>query len=242
MKLKYFTSSFENELILKIKDNFEKYQNEDDPWVDKFCPRNKISLDCGIDAVLPKLIYPESRTDLHDAENVKKIYLNLKSLNVQQAMDGRLWSYLCHITYWKYMKKRWRAVSINQVHDRYFIRSKNSSRPLIHNGISRLWWFGHLTFDDSLDDPFELTNIMLEYQEIQAALLERSFGKIPSVRKAFLEIMKNNLKLLKTKSANPIIKDLGAFLNKIGGVSFLAFLSKETVKERLQDRINSKWA
>ena len=35
-----------------------------------------------------------------------------------------------------------------------------SRRSLFINGIARLWWFAHFTIDESMENPYELTEML----------------------------------------------------------------------------------
>ena len=66
-----------------------------------------------------------------------------------QASDPFLWSALCHISFKEYVLKRWKkddgTVRLNQ---RFFATESRDSL-LYYNAISRLWWSGYLTYDET---------------------------------------------------------------------------------------------
>lgn len=63
---------------------------------------------------------------LTEAENVKRIYGNLRFLSDSQASDERLWAGLCLGPFWNYVKYRW---DIN----------KNVLLAMCNNTFLRLW-------------------------------------------------------------------------------------------------------
>ena len=144
--------------------------------------------------ILFDLIMPSEASN-YDFENSILLYDKLK-LTETQATDTRLWSYLTHVKFWNYMRKRWdtkkfgedeelsnekeKNRSINFIVWRYHLKTTNKRR-LIRNGISRLWWYAHLTVDNSRDNRFELTQALLSDLDIAQNLLERTFGSNKAV-------------------------------------------------------------
>ena len=69
------------------------------------------------------------------------------------------------------MISRWDPVS-TAIIDRYFL-SGSSTRSLSRNGISRLWFLGHISFDENLSNPYEITEMMMSMQDIMTTIVER---------------------------------------------------------------------
>ena len=69
------------------------------------------------------------------------------------------------------MISRWDPVSTG-IKDRYFL-SGSSTRSLSRNGISRLWFLGHISFDENLSNPYEITEMMMSMQDIMTTIVER---------------------------------------------------------------------
>lgn len=99
-----------------------------------------------------------------DLKNMKIMYTNLKELSDSQASDERLWAGLCHDKFWSYMKNRWPITSNCKnipkfIKQHYFF--ENGTRSLLLNGLSRLWWYARLTYDESNEiNKFELTEYL----------------------------------------------------------------------------------
>ena len=101
-----------------------------------------------------------------DFENMKILYTALKDLTLSQASDERIWAGLAHSYFWDYMQVRWplpdnRNDKNSHVLNNYFFW--NSTKAPFLNGLSRLWWYAKYTYDDTLDDPFELTKYICEH-------------------------------------------------------------------------------
>ena len=257
MRLKYFLTSKHNQLRDDIEKNLAKYAAEH-TWIDSVFDE-RFDAEARIEITLPALI--ESPDSSKDIDNVKLIYPALKHLTVEQAMDGRLWTHLTHVEYWNYMRKRWDVDGENikdgesieenekkqklakKIKERYFLYSEDNSRALIRNGIARLWWFGYLTYDSNNSEaPFALTQVLLEYQDIQAALLERTFGKNRDILQICLIALREKMDEIKNSGgrAKEIIQDLGKYVNLLGGTYFLDTMDKTMLKEKITAFIDRK--
>lgn len=170
--------------------------------------------------------------DAGDFENSKNIYDNLK-INETQASDNRLWTYLTHVRFWTYMKKRWPLDienPVSRIKDRYFLNSLKLE-TLTRNGISRLWWYAHLTIDQSRKDHYELTRILLSRQDIAVGILERSLGSNKNVRKALLEFLSENPEI---KDSEDKTREIIKQLNLAGGVKNIPMLKVNEIKSILE--------
>lgn len=161
-----------------------------------------------------------------DAENSIKIFQELKHLDRVQANDRRLWVALTHKRFFNYTKERW--VKGEQYSDDAILRrfhfEGSSLEARMRNSISRLWWAAKITYDENRSDPFELTKLLWEKQDIIQGIVERSYGTYESVVQTFLETYKSN-KQLSEKELRSLYKGL----NSIGGVKILSALNKEEV-------------
>lgn len=243
MKLKYFLTSQHERLRNAIDENLhlQRY-NSNTPWIEEYFKEERFDAETSIEDNLPALVpSPKPACDL---ENVKLLYPALSHLTVEQAMDSRFWSHLTHIKYWDYMRIRWgggECDTVEKIKDRYFFSSDKNSRALIRNGISRLWWFGYLTYDRSnAEDQFSLTKTLLEYQNTQAALLERAFGKSREVLKTCLRVLSEYMPQIKDNGGAAVVKEFGKYVNLIGGTYFLDTMDKTVLREKVATFIERK--
>ena len=259
MLLKYFLTNLYEQLQDVIGDNLSKYTSAT-PWIESVLGDN-FDAEAPVQVSLPALIV--STDPSCDFENVKLLYPALQHLTPEQATDGRLWAHLSHIEYWKYMRARWpignddlvkdesgnsddkKQKLVTRIRERYFLHSDGNdpvgnSRFLIRNGISRLWWFGYLTFDRHAKDPFALTKTLLEYQDTQAALLERTFGKNPEVLKVCLKVLAENMPSIRQNGGRAVIQGLGKYINLLGGTYLLDTMDKTVLKEKVTAFVRRK--
>ncbi|MBI2966704.1 MAG: hypothetical protein HYY40_02690 [Bacteroidetes bacterium] len=229
IELKVFQQSYIDKLFRDTvaTNNFDNYKLDRFPYEEKF-PRGNTGIFISDDLIL--------EADKGDLENSKILYEALKTLNETQASDERLWTYLTHFTFWKYMRARWpmekasEGKEIGRLKDRYFLRNINIE-SLTRNGISRLWWFSHLTYDEKRNNPHELTEILLSRADLSTGIVERGFGSNKNIRIALLEFLKNNPEISSNEDKT---REIFKGLNLVGGVRNLPFLDVAELKEVLE--------
>jgi len=228
VELKVFTESYTDKLYRDVKStvNIENYFKHTFPYEERF-PKGGTNIFISDDFDLD----PEKS----DLENSILLYEELK-LNETQASDPRFWTYLSHVTFWKYMRKRWAIENvrkndnpIGRVIDRYLLINPRLE-SLTRNGISRLWWYAHLTKDNSREDNYELTKILLTRAEIPVGLLERTIGINGNMRTAILEFLNENTDIL---SNEDLTRELLRAINLYGGTKLLPLLEIQEIKKVL---------
>ena len=188
----------------------------------------------------PTLKLPEG-TKLYDLENSIALFSAYRHLTFHQAASENLWCYMTHIQYWAYMRRRWPVANsdTNQeeyIKEHYFLKN-STDRSLIRNGIARLWWYAKLTYEETAEQPFRLTGILLSQLDITQGLLERSWGRNRNVLHGYLEFLAANPELMKGNDANrKRTRYLYKSLTLEGGINILDVRSKEEVAEFLQGR------
>lgn len=243
MELNYISDSFLEELKVNIFSNLEKYRAEE-IWIDQYFEGTMWNFPSKVRVENIDLHMPQSSTIHFDFENTKKIYTSLKGLSIIQATDERLWVYLAHTIFWKYMRKRWPVESyldkdnpVEAIRERYFFMA-NRDRALIRNGIARLWWYGYVSYDENRKDPFELTKVLLSKLDIAQSLLERSFSRNPDITKAVLSVLKKK-ELESSFIDRENFRSLMMYINQLGGVTILDTLDREDLEELVRQKIDT---
>lgn len=179
------------------------------------------------------LVLPEGPTDLKDLENTKILFSAFSDLTPAQASDKRLWTYLTHVTFWNYMRRRWPVEGasnpVNRIRDRYLLAT-TSLESLTRNGISRLWWYGYLTHDPQRSNPWELTEILLAKADLTVGITERAIGCSRQLRTAVLEFLAAHPEIIASEDAS---RELLKKLNLAGGTRNLPFLEVDELKALL---------
>ncbi len=227
IEIPLFTTNYTNRLFknLELDINLENYKSE------KFVYETNFA--AGHSGIFIKDDFKLNPND-NTSTNSINLYENLQ-INETQASDKRLWTYLTHIHFWDYMREVWKidflkdkAKIIDFIRDRYFLNTLNI-RSLTHNGISRLWWYTHLTIDNSRRDKYELTKVLLSLQDIPVSLLERSIGSNTNVRKAVLEFLLENSEYKTSTNVQNLLRQL----NLAGGVKNIPMLKLNEIKSLL---------
>ncbi len=243
-KIKFLKAGSLADLKANLKGIVNRYESTS-PWIDEFFAGGAWSaesvreIDTGISLKLPQ------GQELFDLENTKALYTALRDLPLHLAIDERFWSYMTHVTFWDYMRARWpveKALSTQKpegyLREHYFFMA-NRDRALIRNGISRLWWYGHVSYDENREDPFELTEALLEKLDIAQQLLERSYSRNTMLTRTILSML-----VEKRNAGNPFsdrytkFRPLMGHLNAIGGVTILDALVEADIRAIVETKLS----
>lgn len=172
-----------------------------------------------------------------DAKNVEIVYDNLKFLSDSQASDERLWAGLCMGAFWKYTQYRWdilKKCSADSIKQHYMF-AYGARRSLNRNAISRLWWIGRLTYDESREDRYELSKFICEHDDYRLHILERNTSNNPVIVREFIDAVltaRNEGLNMNTD----VVGELSKYLNLLGGVYILDCLPPGRIKEKILNK------
>ncbi len=175
----------------------------------------------------------KAKAYLTEFENVKRVYNRLKFLSDSQASDERLWTGLCLGHFWEYTKYRWNISTPNSILE-HFMCGSGGHRGLIRNAISRLWWIGRLTYDNTgkRSNPFELTEFVCENADNVFHVLERNTSNNPMIVHAFLSAIIDSRTAGVPINTN-IVGDLAKYLNLLGGTYILDCLPYQQIYDKI---------
>jgi hypothetical protein len=246
LKLSYMKLDALEELKKDAQKVVDKYKN-DEVWIDRYFENSSYYLPSYMLVDKVNLRKPDENSN-YDMENTIALYSAMKDIRVVQASDERLWAYMCHKEYWDYMKSRWPIEDNNEeleegerinkknpkdrVIERYFFQS-NRARALVRNGIARLWWYGYMTYDESREDPFELTKVLLRRHDDAQSLLERSFPHNKVVLRAILSALSKHEYV-----SREIFRSLMKSMNRIGGVTILDTLDEKDLLSMVENKLS----
>lgn len=237
MKVKYFVESAYHDLFDTISTNANLYYAENGDWVTKKFKDSKYCKESRIDVSLPPLDAKNS-----EYANVLAIHNSFKDrITPKQASNPYLWTYLTHCEYWDYTFNRWSKedMSIDTIKQRFFCGPEDGNRiGFLRNAISRLWWFGELTYQKDAPAPYALTELLMSHSDLCQSIIERNF----SMNK---EISIGILSAIKEINDNPSLKNVGKvsnsdtyewrplciYINRYGGVALLDTLTRDDIKE-----------
>ena len=174
----------------------------------------------------------ESKECADELANVRTLYLGLKDIPPAIAMDERLWAGLALAHYWSYVRVRW-EIAETLKHSRkkgvarileHFAFAHNPRRSFTRNAISRLWWLGRMTYDESLADPFSRTRVVMQDLGYIIDLLERNFSNNPYISRQFIDAVESARREVAPSGCVILrseLRTLCKHLNMIGGVYIL---------------------
>jgi hypothetical protein len=245
--LDLFRNHYVRHLRLHVGANLARYSNPR-PWAGRPTGAEPVTLATTLEPCVPLALEMPDGEDLKDIENSKIVYEAFPNLTPLQARDPRLWTRLTHVECWSYMRKRWDVNRFSAdagraerfVLTRYFV-PQAQSRALLRNGLARLWWYAHLTYDATREDPYELTAELLSFLDIAQQVLERNMGRAPQIRIGFLDFLRQNRDRLgaSAEQRRRRIRDLAKALNLRGGVMILDSLSITEVEEILEEELTA---
>lgn len=238
MKIKYFTESAYADLFDSIKEHESLYCGGSDHWIKEFFGSKLYAKESRIECTLPTL-----STEYDEYSNVITLYEALKDkLTPKQASNAHLWSYLSHCEYWDYTHSRWgkEEMSVQTIQQRFFCNTFEGNRiGFMRNAISRLWWMGYLSYQESHPgNPYELTKLLMSHSDISASIFERKLSANRNVTVGILEAMleiNNDPKLrdvgVSTATGRYEWRELCKYINRYGGVTLLDAMSSDDIKE-----------
>lgn len=241
MKVSFLPQDAMENLKINIKGNIENYKNSSNEWIKDFFDGQSPFIEFKYDINDFEMDMSKDNPNETDFENIKRIYLNFMFLSESQASDERFWAGLTHGEFWEYMQYRWSIIDGDAVEDRinrvYFYKG-GKRRGNAFNGLAKLWWIGKYTYDESIDDPFELTRYLCSDLGTNTLyLFSSNFTSNNNVRigmlKAIVDSEKKGIKI-KRKKFKEIIKHL----NIIGGTYLLDSFSEKEIYDICIKKIN----
>ncbi|MGK0555002.1 DUF6339 family protein [Macrococcus capreoli] len=174
-----------------------------------------------------------------DGKNVEIIHKSLRELTPVQASQEKFWLGMA-MTYYKeylYYRLEDEIKSDNRKRLATALTSigNGKKRALIVNVISRLWWVGELTYDETREDPYELTKMFCRSDFSGKATLFSS-SNLTSNKEIRLGLLSALYELDKEIEGGVIRKhyvEALKYLNLIAGVSLLDLNTREEIEKIL---------
>ena len=231
-----------------IEKNIYNYKSKDIQWIsDLLSEYSSTFLEFKYEANDFSLDMSNVSPAKTDIENIKRIYTNLKFLSETQAADERLWAGLTHNVFWKYMQYRWPVESakneINFIKSHYFYEGKGKRRNFVFNGLSRLWWAGKYTYDEKLENPFELTEYLFSHKDTSETMLFLLSSNCNSNKTIRLGMIKAIINFEKTgkKTSKKVINEMSKYLNIVGGTYLLDCFNEEEIYDMCYKKLKETY-
>lgn len=226
--------------LLEIKNNhtllYDNVVSSKKQTLEEAFQNDMIIRDTSVHADEFQLDMSAEKPELTDLENVKRVYKNMSMLSESQASDERIWAAYTLSVFADYMRYRWYPDSETAMMNRYFF-SYSPKRSLFRNGIARLWWIGHLTYDpDRAGDKYELTEYICRRQDNINLLLDINFGNNPSIVCAVIQSLidaeKSGMTIDREKT-----RKLSEYINTLGGVYLVDAFSYDMIYEKSMEKL-----
>ena len=240
MKLGYFSEHAYERLLADVALNAKHYESdEDNDWVSEYF--TGIADYYALSNVLVRSVAPyQQHGDLSDKDkcdediiNVRIVFDAMKTLTPLQATNKYMWTYLCHcdLSCYRYIQHRWlKDVRENTIKTRFFVRGSNSI--LNDNAISRLWWYGYLTYDSTSPNPYHLTEVLLTNQTICTDVID-TLNRMNPVRLQglLLAIEQFVRESGTTRGVSDRVRECNRRLNRYAAVTMIDYLDRDEVKD-----------
>lgn len=249
-KLSVFRENALGQLVNDIRPNLAKYK-ADKSWIDDAFSGRVWSAPSKIDVLSDDLLLLPDEAGDHDLENVQRLYEALHGLTLTQASDPRLWSYLSHVKYWNYMRKRWpiersaRGDNLERgygtVVDRYFLVG-DRSRGVTRHGIARLWWAGYTCYVEGQEagQSLALAKPLFSKQDVYASFMERAFSKNKTIMQAVLRPLLRRHAEGKPFDVREDVRALAKHLVLVGGVTILDAIDSVHMESMVEEYIQKR--
>ena len=241
MLLGYFTEEAYDELLNDIPKNAERY-SEKEEWLSLFFNSTTNyfkSSTVEVNKFTPYIIPGEKddkQKSIEDLANTRLIYSAFKNLTPLQAANKYMWTYLCHAIpeYRDYIQDRWmREERQNTIKSRFFVTTPESLRD---NALSRLWWFGYLTYEPQNSNPFELTDILFTNQTICTDVMDTlNRTNLDRIRGVLLAIKDFKNELSYNEGITEYFRECKKYLNHYAAVTTMEFLESEDIRKLAYD-------
>lgn len=177
----------------------------------------------------------KGKENLTDEENIQRVYNHMKSLSDSQASDERIWAAYTFSEFVDYMKYRWPATDVNDMKNHYLFNYSNQ-RSLFRNGISRLWWIGRITYDETRLDPYELTKFLCKDQDYIESICGRNVFNNPDIGMATLRALFDAEKAGK-RIDRYVVREIGKYVNLLAGTYILDILKSEEIYAKVRKKL-----
>ena len=224
---------------LKRTVSMEKYQSSSPFIEEQFKGRQyKSSIEKQVE--LPELDYKHQEEEvlwIQDFKNAKKLHqaINSRNVHLRYLVDERFWAYLTHTKYWNYLQKRWPATSQERIMENWFFKGGNT--VFSRQALVRLWWRAECSYDEKLEDPYELTKIAFDFADPFNQIIERKISKSRKIFRCALIALRDTPNSNKLKSSENRTK-FGKAINTIAGVKLIELMTEEEIVKIFQEQIN----
>ena len=241
MKVHFLTEDALVALKTNISGNLKHYADETNEWIYEYFGIDNPFREYKHDFPDIRLSFNKEEIGKIDVDNTIALYSAMRTLTVTEASDERLWAGMCHSNFWSFLRERWQTNTIRDLKDsnvksRYFF-GQDKRRSFITNSLAKLWWIGHLTYDERQKDPFELTKYLTKNFSTKSLIIfSNNYMSNPSVAKGVLSALKylnDTGYKIKGNNDKAVYIEATKYLNVLGGTCVLDYFTTDEIKDRV---------
>ena len=237
MKIKYIAEDDLNAIKKNLSDVLKKVVQNRECTLEELFEKDGIIKESPMEIEEFELDMSQPKNDgaLTDAENIKRIYSHMRFLSDSQASDERIWAAYTFSELLDYMNYRWPAEEVSDLKNRYLF-GYSVQRSLFRNGAARLWWIGRFTYDNTRDDPFELTKFLCRNQDFIENICGRNIFNNPDIGlgtvSALYDADKNGVVV-----DREMVRSTGKYVNLLAGTYLLDMLDRKYIYNKVRNKL-----
>lgn len=234
--------------------NLQRYKENDKKYFADILNEHNYLVDSTyiIEDFTQKLVYDEDNNE-NDLKNIKIVYEAMRNIPLYVMMDDRFWASINHTIMWEYIMKRRKGEAFGEdikderekIFNSFFTHTKHGKkRGTYVNCVSRLWWAGHLTIDETnIENPYSLTEEVCK-TGFASTIIILSSSNILSRKESMIALLRT-IKQLRNDGYDVKRDDLVAgsrYLNLIAGIYFIDIMTIEDIQNILNDFYKNYYA
>lgn len=167
-------------------------------------------------------------------DNSVKLYNSLKELPRYILCNNRFWAW---ITFEKAYKQAIHSIKFTKDILKNWWLSGNSRRDLLLGIISRFYFYVEVTYDDSLEDKFEITRYALKHGEAYRNIAYRNIGMLKSVSLEYFRVQKDFTKKTGIEMSVLYCRELMKEASRMGSVMLIDLATNEEIYNYLYSKL-----
>ena len=222
--------------LSSIRQNMLKFNNND--WLKDFFKEQDPFVNSKYTIKNFRLVMNKENPIDTDCENAKILYENLKHLPDSVLCDERLWVSLGFSKFYDYLMYRWNPCEEgnNTKLEYRWLFKFSYRRSLFFHGLAKLFWYAKFTYDENLENPYEMTEYIFENPTLIQRITFRNYSSSSDVRLAIIKAVKKFTKdggNFTVKIQDQILK----YVSFLGGAYILDAFTQKELMEKVYNKL-----
>lgn len=166
--------------------------------------------------------------------NTIKLYNSLKELPRYILCNNRFWAW---ITFEKAYKQAIHSIKFTKDILKNWWLSGNSRRDLLLGVISRFYFYAEVTYDNSIEDKFEITRYALKHGEAYRNIAYRNIGMLKSVSLEYFRVQKDFTENTGIQMTQYYCRELMKEASRMGSVMLIDLATNEEIYNYLYSKL-----